>query len=86
MKRQQVRDCVWETLAAKALQECDGIPSNLFGIAVPCTSVFDAEAVHLLCGMITPYPRYCVAEACQQVREIGRAGDLHLTFSETAAF
>ena len=80
---QQILHRLWETPAAKMLQESDGIPTRLLRVAVPGAAVLDPQAVHLLGGVVVAYPRYGVAERRQQVRQVRPAGDLHLLFCET---
>ena len=52
VKGQQVLHRLWETLIAKMLQEGDGVPTNLLGVAIPGAAVLDPQAVHLLGGVV----------------------------------
>jgi len=65
MVGQQVLHCLLETLAAEPLEECNGIPSGLVRVAKPCAAIPDAEAVHLLGGMIVSDPMDMIAERLQ---------------------
>ncbi len=65
MVGQQALHRLLETLAAEPLEECNGIPSGLVRVAKPCAAIPDAEAVHLLGGMIVSDPMDMIAEGLQ---------------------
>ena len=52
MVGQQALHRLLETLAAEPLEKRNGIPASLVRVAKPRASIPDAEAVHLLGGMI----------------------------------
>ena len=68
MVGQQTLHRLLETLAAEPLEKRNGIPASLVRVAKPRASIPDAEAVHLLGGVVAAYPRHGVAERRQQVR------------------
>lgn len=83
MEDQQILHRLRETLSVEMLEEGNGVPTNLLGIAVPGAAVFDAQAIHLFGGVIAPDPYHLVAKGCQQVRQVCATGDLHFMFGET---
>ena len=80
MVGQQTLHRLLETLAAEPLEKRNGIPASLVRVAKPRASIPDAEAVHLLGGMI---PAYLSDLVSQQVRQIRLSGDLHFRVRKT---
>ena len=83
MVGQQAFHCLLETFIAEPLEECNGIPSGLVRVAKPCAAIPDAEAVHLLGGMIPADPSDLISQVLQQVRQIRLSGDLHFRARKT---
>ena len=65
MVGQQALHRLLEALVAESLEECNSIPSGLVRVAKPRTAIPDAEAVHLLGGMIVSDPMDMIAEGLQ---------------------
>ena len=83
MVGQQAFRCLLETLAAEPPEECNGIPAGLVRVAKPRAAIPDAEAVHLLGGMIPADLSYLIPQVLQQVRQIRLSGNLHFRVRKT---
>lgn len=83
MVGQQALHRLLETLAAEPLEKRNGIPASLVRVAKPRASIPDAEAVHLLGGMIPADLSDLVSQVLQQVRQIRLSGDLHFRVRKT---
>ena len=75
MVGQQALHRLLETLAAEPLEKRNGIPASLVRVAKPRASIPDAEAVHLLGGMIPADLSDLVSQVLQQVRQIRLSGE-----------
>ena len=80
---QQVLYRLREALTAEPLEECDGVSAGVLGVAEPGAAVFDAETVHLLCGVIPADLLNMVPQGLQQIRQICLPGGLHLCVCES---
>ena len=80
MVGQQALHRLLETLAAEPLEKRN---ASLVRVAKPRASIPDAEAVHLLGGMIPADLSDLVSQVLQQVRQIRLSGDLHFRVRKT---
>ena len=67
-----------KALIAEPLEEGDGVSAGVFRVAEPGAAVFDAETVHLLCGVIPADLLNMVPQGLQQIRQICLPGGLYL--------
>ena len=81
---QQVVHCLREALATELLEEGDGVPTLAGGVAPPASAILDADAVHLLGGVVAAQPPHLVAQVGQQVRQVRLLGDGHLLWGKAA--
>ena len=65
------------------LDEGNGVSPLASGVSPPGAPVLDADAVHLLGGVVAAQPLYPVAQVGQQVGQVCPLGDVHLVLGKT---